>query len=90
MEAIASWPGVFCPQPQGAFYVFPDVHNVYSDKIPGSTALCSYLLEKAGVALVPGEAFGDDNCVRISYVTEEKTLVRALDKIREALFAVNK
>ncbi|MCL1916081.1 MAG: pyridoxal phosphate-dependent aminotransferase [Desulfovibrionaceae bacterium] len=89
MEAVASWPGVRCPEPQGAFYVFPDVRQLYTNELSGSTTFCTFLLEQAGVALVPGEAFGDDHCIRISYATEEKTLVRGLEKIRGVLFKKN-
>lgn len=83
---IATWPGVECPQPAGAFYVFPDVHRLYTPEMPDSTAICKLLLEKAGVALVPGAAFGDDRCVRISYATDDLTLTRALTRVAEALF----
>lgn len=86
MERISGWPDVLCPTPQGAFYVFPDVHRLYNKDIPGSQAMCKLLLEKAGVALVPGEAFGDDNCVRISYATDDETLRIALDRIASVLF----
>ncbi|MDL2314450.1 pyridoxal phosphate-dependent aminotransferase [Desulfovibrio sp. OttesenSCG-928-C14] len=86
MEMIASWPGVQCPKPLGAFYLFPDMRAVYNEKIPDSPALCKFLLEKAGVALVPGQAFGDDNCVRISYATSDDLLRKAMGKIAEVLF----
>ena len=57
----------------------------YSDKIPDSAALCTYLLETAGVALVPGVAFGEDRCIRISYPVDEATLARAMDLVAKAL-----
>lgn len=83
---IADWPGVDCPEPGGAFYVFPDMHRLYTPQMPDSTALCKLLLEKAGVALVPGIAFGDDRCVRISYATDDAILEKALKRIAEVLF----
>lgn len=85
LEHISSWPGVQCPRPDGAFYLFPRMDGVYTQDIPDSTALCSYLLDKAQVALVPGVAFGDDRCLRISYALDEATLIQALDRIKAAL-----
>lgn len=86
MEIIDSWPDVNCPVPGGAFYAFPDMHAHYTSAMPDSTAMCKYLLDQAGVALVPGEAFGDDNCVRLSYATDDATLQKALDLVARALF----
>lgn len=83
---ISGWSGVDCPRPGGAFYVFPDVHRLYTPETPDSTALCKLLLEKAGVALVPGAAFGDDNCVRISYATDDAVLEKALGRVADVLF----
>ena len=85
ISIICSWPGVVCPKPDGAFYLFPDVHRLYNDAIPDSTTLCSVLLEKAGVAIVPGVAFGDDRCVRISYAVDDETLEAALHKVAKVL-----
>jgi aspartate aminotransferase len=78
---VSSWPGVVCPRPDGAFYVFPDVSALYTRRMPDSTAMCTVLLEEAGVAAVPGAAFGDDRCVRFSYAVDDRTLVEALDKV---------
>lgn len=86
MEIVGSWPDVVCPTPAGAFYIFPDVHLHYNERFPDSTSLCSYLLEEAGVALVPGIAFGDDRCIRLSYAVDENTLVTGLQRIEKALF----
>ncbi|MCF8037749.1 MAG: pyridoxal phosphate-dependent aminotransferase [Desulfohalobiaceae bacterium] len=85
LEIINSWPGIICPKPDGAFYLFPKVDSFYSEAIPDSTALCTYLLESCGVALVPGVAFGDDRCLRFSYALEEETLLRGVHKVGEAL-----
>ncbi|MDL2285487.1 pyridoxal phosphate-dependent aminotransferase [Desulfovibrio sp. OttesenSCG-928-F07] len=86
VDIIAGWKDVVCPTPQGAFYVFPDVHRLYTDKIKNSSDMCSYLLEEAGVAMVPGVAFGDDNCIRISYATDDATIEKALHKVAKALY----
>lgn len=85
MDIISSWPGVVCPKPDGAFYVFPDVHALYTDKMPDSTAMCTALLEEAGVAAVPGAAFGDDNCVRFSYALDSATLTAALERVAKVI-----
>jgi aspartate aminotransferase len=83
-------PGIKSNYPQGAFYFFPDVSHYYgkSDgarKISNGDDLCLYLLEQAHVSLVPGSAFGDDNCVRLSYAASEKDLREALKRMKESL-----
>jgi aspartate aminotransferase len=83
---IRDWPGVNCLTPDGAFYLFPDMRKLYTASMPDSTALCKVLLDKAGVALVPGVEFGDDNCVRISYAVADSALQNALLKIGACLF----
>ncbi len=85
LEIISSWDGVFCPKPDGAFYLFPKVDYYYRKNIKNSTDLCTYLLEEAEVAVVPGAAFGDDRCIRLSYSVGEQTLEKALNKIKSAL-----
>ncbi|SMP50368.1 L-aspartate aminotransferase apoenzyme [Desulfonatronum zhilinae] len=85
LEKIASWPGVVCPKPDGAFYLFPRLDALFTKDRNDSAALCTYILERAGVALVPGVAFGDDRCVRFSYALDDETLVTALDLVRNAL-----
>ncbi|NJB69160.1 aspartate aminotransferase [Desulfobaculum xiamenense] len=86
MEIVSSWPGVVCPRPDGAFYIFPDVSALYGERFADSTALCTLLLEQAGVAAVPGAAFGDDNCVRFSYALADETVVTALTRVGDVLF----
>ncbi|MFV0421004.1 pyridoxal phosphate-dependent aminotransferase [Oleidesulfovibrio sp.] len=86
LDIMSGWKDVVCPKPDGAFYLFPDVHRLYNDTIPDSATLCTRLMEDAGVALVPGVAFGDDRCVRISYAVSEETLRDALGKISKVLF----
>ncbi len=85
LEIISFWPDVVCPKPDGAFYLFPDVHRHYTPACPDSTAICTKLLNEAGVALVPGVAFGDDRCIRISYAVDDETLVKALHKVEKIL-----
>lgn len=82
--------GVKTNLPKGAFYLFPDVSSFFGKSdgntlVNDSTQLCTYLLEKAHVALVPGEAFGDPNCIRLSYATSKELLVEAVNRIKAAL-----
>ena len=85
MDLVSEWPDVACPRPDGAFYIFPDVSACYTNDCPDSTTLCTRILEEAGVALVPGAAFGDDRCVRVSYAVNEETLIRAMEKTARIL-----
>lgn len=87
MAEIASWPGVICPKPAGAFYLFPDVSALFSPEMPDATAVCTHLLEKARVACVPGDAFGDPRCIRLSYAVSDEVLMEALRRMKKALFA---
>ena len=83
-------PGVKSNYPQGAFYFFPDVSSYFGKTdgkvtIKNADDLCLWLLDSAHVSLVPGGAFGDDNCVRLSYAASEKDLREALSRIKAAL-----
>ncbi|HEX5168448.1 MAG TPA: pyridoxal phosphate-dependent aminotransferase [Cyclobacteriaceae bacterium] len=83
-------PGIKSNYPEGAFYFFPDV-SYYFGKSDGKTTIknaddfCMYMLEHAHVSLVPGDAFGDPKCVRLSYAASEKDLVSALGQMKETL-----
>jgi len=90
LSMIRAWGNVVCPEPAGAFYLFPQVDWYYTPEVPDSTALCGLLLEKAGVALVPGAAFGDDRCIRISYALDDETLAGCLDRIGQVLHGLKK
>jgi aspartate aminotransferase len=83
-------PGIKSNYPQGAFYFFPDVSSYFGKSdgtitITNDMDLCMYLLDKAHVSLVPGGAFGDGNCIRLSYAASEKELREALKRIKETL-----
>ncbi len=68
--ALRGVAGVRCPPPEGAFYAFADVSGLFGKKsVGGSGAFCQKLLAEAHVAAVPGDAFGDDACVRFSFAT---------------------
>lgn len=83
--------GVKISEPQGAFYLFLDFSSYYGTEVKGfgvinnSESLCRFLLDKGQVALVPGDAFGDDKCIRISYAASLSTLEAAFEKIKEAI-----
>lgn len=82
--------GVKTNVPEGAFYVFPDVSYFYGKSFGGiiindANDLAMYLLNEALVAIVTGEAFGDKNCIRISYAASEETLIDAMNRIKIAL-----
>jgi len=86
--------GVKTNVPEGAFYVFPDVSYFYNKSANGQVIkdandLCMYLLNDALVALVSGDAFGDPNCIRISYAASEETLIEAVKRIKAALEKLN-
>ena len=82
---LAAMPGVRCTPPAGAFYAFPDLSGCYDDELRGSLAMARYLLEEAHVAVVPGEAFGDDAHVRLSFACSRETLAEGLDRLAQAL-----
>jgi aspartate aminotransferase len=82
---LCAIPGWTCAPPAGAFYLFPRVAGSYREGRQGSVALCEFLLDKAGVAVVPGAAFGADDHVRISFASSRQTLEQALDRIAGAL-----
>ncbi len=89
-QLLMEIPGVKANHPQGAFYFFPDVSSYFgkSDgekKIANSDDFCLWMLEKGRVSLVPGGAFGDDNCVRLSYAASEKDLREAMKRMKETL-----
>ncbi len=77
-------------EPEGAFYVFPQVSHYFGKSFNGkviNTAndLCLYLLDEAHIATVPGEAFGDPSCIRISFANSDEKLTRAMQRMKEAL-----
>ena len=74
-KEIASWSNVVCPKPEGAFYLFADISALYDEKMPDATAACTRLLSEAGVALVPGDAFGAPDCIRFSYAVADDVLM---------------
>lgn len=83
-------PGFKIIEPQGAFYLFPDVSAYFGKSyqqhtIHNANELVDFLLNEAHVACVSGSAFGDDNCIRFSYATDEHNIIEAMRRVKEAL-----
>ncbi len=90
---LQSIPGVRCPKPEGAFYLFPDVSSYYGKKagdrqINSGSDLCLYLMEEHNVALVPGDAFGAPAGIRLSYAASMDTLRAAAVNLRKGFSAI--
>ena len=90
LNALNTISGVKTNLPEGAFYVFPDISSFFGKSFEGTTIrtaedLSMFLLSDALVALVSGEAFGDKNCIRISYAASEETLTEAMKRIKVSL-----
>jgi aspartate aminotransferase len=76
LARLNQMPGVTCPQPDGAFYLFPDISKTGLKSLD----FAAKLLEKHQVAVIPGIAFGNDDCVRLSYATDLATIEKGLDR----------
>ena len=90
LEKLNEIPGIKCNIPKGAFYIFPDVSYYFGKKdgeevIENANDLCMYLLNKAHVALVSGSAFGNPECIRISYAAADDKLIEAAKRMKEKL-----
>lgn len=91
IEWLKDMPGVVVNTPPAAFYVFPDVHTFFGkttpsgEKIEDADALCMYLLNDAHVSTVSGKAFGEPNCIRMSFANSLPNLEKGFSKIKKAL-----
>ena len=90
LELLSEIDGFKINKPEGAFYVFPDISYFFGKTLRGkninsASDLSLYLLEEAKVATVTGEAFGDPNCIRLSYAASESDIKEAILRIKEAL-----
>jgi len=90
LDLLADIPGFKTNVPQGAFYVFPDVSSFFGKtlnktQIKNASDFAMYLLEHANVATVTGTAFGNPNCIRISYAASNEDIIEALKRIKKAL-----
>jgi aspartate aminotransferase len=92
-EGLNAIPGLKCPPPAGAFYVFPDcrdaiarLHAAGKIAVPTDVALCDYLLTRPrAVAAVPGSAFGGEGCLRVSFATSMDNIRKAVERMAEAI-----
>ena len=90
LQLLSEIPGFKTNEPEGAFYVFPDISyyfgkTLHGKEINSASDFSLYLLEEANVATVTGEAFGDANCIRISYAASETEIKEAMRRIREVV-----
>jgi aspartate aminotransferase len=86
VPAINDIDGFCCADPDGAFYIFPEVKGLFGrGGLRDSQAVATYLLDEARVAVVPGSAFGNDDCVRISYATSMDRLREGVKRIEAAV-----
>jgi aspartate aminotransferase len=85
VSALDAMPGVNLVPPQGAFYVFPRVDALYGGDVTGSVALCQQLLEQERLAAVPGAAFGEDRCIRLSISAADEQISEGLARMARCL-----
>lgn len=90
MQRLRRIPGISCYEPQGAFYLFPNISNFFDTEYKGMTVrnsfgLAYYLLKEAHLAIVPGTAFGAENYIRLSYASSMDILEDGMDKLENAL-----
>jgi len=90
LDLLSEIPGMKTNEPEGAFYVFPDISSFFGKTIKGTkintaTDFSLFLLEEALVATVTGEAFGDPNCIRLSYAASEADIKEAMKRIKKVL-----
>lgn len=90
LNLLNSIEGFNCNNPEGAFYVFPNVAALFGKTFNGKTIqnasdLSMYLLEEANVATVTGEAFGNPDCIRLSYAASKEEITTAINRIKKAL-----
>lgn len=93
MELLSAIPNIRIDEPAGAFYVFPDVSYYFGKKagdtvIANADELCMFLLEKAHVSTVTGGAFGEPNCIRISYAASREDIQKGFTRIKDALLSL--
>jgi aspartate aminotransferase len=90
LDLISDIPGFKSNEPEGAFYVFPDISYYFGKTLKGklienASDFALFLLEEALVATVTGEAFGNKNCIRISYAASQEQITEAMKRIKAAV-----
>ena len=92
MQLLKEIPNIICSEPPGAFYVFPDVKYYFGKTTPdgalikNADELCMYLLNTANVSSVTGSAFGEPNCIRLSFANSIENIEKGFAKLKKALF----
>ena len=92
-DLLSKLPGWKVNKPDGAFYLFPDISAYFMKSSPlgpirNANDFAEFLLDQAHVATVAGSAFGDDQCIRISYAASEKDLIEACHRIEKAMHQI--
>ena len=87
---LSEIPGLKCNKPEGAFYFFPEISSYFGKSYQGklisnAEELCMFLLHEGHVATVSGDAFGEPNCIRLSYATSEENLRKAMQRMKDTL-----
>ncbi len=90
LKLLGEIPGLKLNHPDGAFYIFPDVSSYFgksdgTNTVTNASDLCMFFLNTVYVATVPGDAFGDPNCIRFSYATSKENLIEAVKRIKNVL-----
>jgi aspartate aminotransferase len=95
MQLLSEIPGVICSEPPGAFYVFPNVKFYFGKKTPegnvisNADELCMYLLNTAHVSSVTGSAFGEPDCIRLSFANSIENIEKGFAKLKMALLSLS-
>lgn len=79
---VSKWENCIVPKPEGAFYCFVQINNCWKDKeYPGSIEVANQILEQENVAVLAGKPFGNDHCIRLSFATDEQTIIEGCNRI---------
>ncbi len=93
-ELLKELPGITCTEPDGAFYIFPEVKSYFGKKsgdevINNASDLCMFLLNTAHVSTVTGDAFGEPDCIRISFANNLENIEEGFSRIKKGLAQLN-
>ena len=94
LELLKELPGIKCTEPDGAFYIFPEVKSYFGKKagdeiINNASDLCMFLLNTSHVSTVTGDAFGEPDCIRISFANNMENIEEGFKRIKEGLSQIN-
>jgi len=83
LDRLNTLPGLTCPKPEGAFYLFPNIQETGMNSLD----FCNALLEEQQVAVIPGIAFGTDSHIRLSYATDLTTIEKGMDRLEKFIYS---